>query len=66
MAQQELGDERLFAYREMVADLLNGFVCEPRVAEAERDTLERVGGSRDLRERADDRIWRVRGAPLLT
>ncbi len=63
MAQQDLGYKRLFAHREMVADLLTGFVREPWVAEVELDTLERVSGSYvsdDLRERADDIIWRVR------
>ena len=53
----------MFAHREMVADLLLGFVREPWVAEVEMDTLERVSGtyvSDDLREREDDIIWRVR------
>ena len=63
MAQQDLGYKRLFAHREMVADLLSGFVREPWVAEVELDTLERVSGSYvsdDLREREDDLVWRVR------
>ena len=63
MAQQDCGYKRLFAHREMVADLLTGFVREPWVAEVELDTLERVSGSYvsdDLRERQDDIIWRVR------
>ena len=54
MAQQDCGYKRLFAHREMVADLLTGFVREPWVAEVELDTLERVSGSYvsdDLRER---------------
>ena len=60
MAQQDLGYKRLFAHRQMVADLLVGFVREPWVAEVELDTLERVSGSYvsdDLREREDDVIW---------
>jgi hypothetical protein len=63
MGQQDLGYKRVFAHREMVADLLLGFVREPWVAEVEMDTLERVSGtyvSDDLREREDDIIWRVR------
>ena len=63
MGQQDLGYKRMFAHREMVEDLLRGFVREPWVAEVEMDTLERVSGtyvSDDLRERADDIIWRVR------
>jgi predicted transposase YdaD len=63
MAERDLGYKRLFAHREMVADLLTGFIREPWVAEVELDTLERVSGSYvsdDLREREDDIIWRVR------
>jgi predicted transposase/invertase (TIGR01784 family) len=63
MAEQDLGYKLLFAHREMVADLLSGFIREPWVAEVELDTLERVSGSYvsdDLREREDDIIWRVR------
>jgi hypothetical protein len=63
MGAQDHGYKRLFAHREMVADLLTGFVREPWVAEVELDTLERVSGSYvsdDLREREDDIIWRVR------
>ena len=63
MAQQDLGYKRLFAHREMVSDLLTGFVREPWVAEVAVETLERVSGSYvsdDLREREDDIIWRVR------
>ncbi len=63
MGQQDLGYKRMFAHREMVEDLLRGFVREPWVAEVEMDTLERVSGtyvSDDLREREDDIIWRVR------
>jgi hypothetical protein len=63
MAEQDLGYKLLFAHREMVADLLLGFVREPWVSEVELDTLERVSGSYvsdDLRQREDDIIWRVR------
>ncbi len=63
MGQQDLGYKRVFAHREMVEDLLRGFVREPWVAEVEMDSLERVSGSYvsdDLRAREDDIIWRVR------
>ena len=63
MAATDLGYKRLFSHREMVADLLTGFIHEPWVAEVDLQTLERVSGSYvsdDLRERADDVVWRVR------
>jgi len=63
MADHDPGYKRLFAHREMVADLLAGFIHEPWVKEVELDTLERVSGSYvsdDFREREDDIIWRVR------
>jgi hypothetical protein len=63
MADHDPGYKRLFAHREMVADLLAGFIREPWVKEVELDTLERVSGtyvSDDFREREDDIIWRVR------
>ena len=63
MADHDAGYKRLFSHREMVADLLSGFVHEPWVKEVEFDTLEHVSGSYvsdDFREREDDIIWRVR------
>jgi predicted transposase YdaD len=62
MATSDTGYKRLFAHREMVADLL-AFVDEPWVAEVEFETLERVSASYvsdDFREREDDIIWRAR------
>ena len=53
----------LFSHRELVADLLRGFVREDWVSGLDLDTLERPresGISLDLREREDDLIWRVR------
>ena len=53
----------LFSHRQMVADLIQGFVHEEWVEQVDFSTLERVGGSYvsdDLREREDDIIWRVR------
>ena len=63
MVPHDPGYKWLFSHREMVADLLSGFVREPWVSEIVLDTLERVSGtyvSDDFREREDDIIWRVR------
>ena len=56
----------LFSHPRMVQDLLQGFVHEDGVRQADFSTLERVSGSYvsdDLREREDDVIWRVRLGP---
>ena len=53
----------LFSHREMVADLLQGFVSADWVRAVDFATLERVHSSHistDLRERDDDILWRVR------
>jgi hypothetical protein len=53
----------LFSHREMVADLIRGFVHEDWVRALDFDTLQRAREacvSHDLREREDDMIWRVR------
>ncbi len=53
----------LFSHREMMADLLRGFVPAAWVQAVDLDTLERVPSnhiSDDLRERDDDILWRVR------
>jgi predicted transposase YdaD len=53
----------LFSHREMVRDLLVGFVRQDWLALADLDSLETVKGSfitDDLREREDDIIWRLR------
>ena len=63
MASHDHGYKQLFSHREMVRDLLKGFVQEEWVNDLDLDTLERVNGSYisdDLREREDDIIWRVR------
>lgn len=55
--------KHLFAFPEMVADLLREFVPEPWVNEIDFSTLERVSGSYvsdDLRTREEDMVWRVR------
>src|SRR3954451_9752834 len=57
------GYKLLFSHREMVADLLRGFVREDWVQGLDFTTLEKVVASfvaDDLREREDDLIWRVR------
>lgn len=53
----------LFSHREMVEDLLRGFVHEDWVSQLDYSTLEKVNDgyvADDLREREDDIVWRVR------
>lgn len=53
----------LFSHREMVEDLLRGFVHEDWVAQLDFSTLEKCNGhyvSDRWHERADDVVWRVR------
>ena len=53
----------LFSFPEMVRDLLDGFVSSEWVAELDLSTLERWPSSQvsdTLRERHQDRVWRVR------
>lgn len=53
----------LFSSPEMVRDLILGFVPDKWLRKLDYSTLERVSGSYitdDLRERADDIVWRVR------
>ena len=53
----------LFSHPRMVKDLLTGFVKEDWVKELDFDSLEKLNQSYitdDLRERADDVVWRVR------
>ena len=53
----------LFSFPVMVRDLLVGFVPHDWVAELDLSTLERWSDSRvsdDLRQRHQDRVWRVR------
>ncbi len=55
--------KNLFAHPKMVEDLLKGFVRFDWVADLDFSTLEKINGSYisdDLRERADDVIWRVK------
>lgn len=63
MAEHDHAYKLFFSHREMVADLLRGFVTEDWVADLDLASLERVreiGVSADLRERDDDILWRVR------
>ena len=63
MAEHDSSYKLLFSHREMVADLIRGFVRERWVEELDFSTLERVSEMRvshDLREREDDMIWRLR------
>jgi hypothetical protein len=53
----------LFSHREMVEDLLRGFVHEEWVGQLDFSTLEKCNGhyvGDQWRERADDVVWRVR------
>jgi len=61
--QHDSGYKLLFSHPELVRDLLTGFVKEDWVFEIDLSTLESVNTSfvtDDLRERHDDKIWRVR------
>jgi hypothetical protein len=63
MAQHDPSYKLLFSHREMVADLIRGFVREDWARALDLDTLERVreiGITEDLREREDDIVWRLR------
>ena len=53
----------LFSHKEMVRDLLLGFVKEDWVQQLDLESLERVGSSYvsdDLRDRHDDIVWKVK------
>ncbi len=55
--------KRLFSNPEMVRDLLKDFVPGDWVGDLDFDTLEKLNNSYitdDMRERADDIVWRVR------
>jgi hypothetical protein len=55
--------KNIFSHRQVVADLLTGFVNEDWVRAVDLSTLDRRNGSfvsDDLRDREDDLIWRVR------
>jgi hypothetical protein len=63
MAEHDPSYKLLFSHRDLVADLIRGFVHEDWVAQLDFTTLQRVGEigvSHDLRERKDDMIWRLR------
>ena len=62
MANYDGGYKYLFSHARMVEDLLKGFVKEEWVEGLDFATLEKVSGSYvsdDLRERADDVVWRI-------
>ncbi|NEX23334.1 Rpn family recombination-promoting nuclease/putative transposase [Thiorhodococcus mannitoliphagus] len=63
MADHDPSYKLLFSHRDLVADLIRGFVHEDWVEQLDFTTLQRVseiGISHDLREREDDMIWRLR------
>jgi predicted transposase YdaD len=63
MAEHDHSYKLLFSHPEMVRDLLDGFVREDWLAQIDYASLEKVSCqyvTDDLRERADDIVWRVR------
>jgi len=55
--------KHIFSHPEVIIDLLRGFVHEEWVEQLDYSSLEKVSGSYvtdDLRDRADDIIWRVK------
>jgi hypothetical protein len=57
------GYRLLFSHREMVADLLKGFVSEAWMAQCDLNSLERANSSfvaNNLTKRDSDMIWRMR------
>jgi hypothetical protein len=55
--------KNIFSHRQVVADLLTGFVGEDWVRAVDLATLDKCNGSYvsdDLRDRQDDIVWRVR------
>jgi len=61
--QHDSGYKLLFSHPELVRDLLTGFVKEDWVKEMDFTTLQSVETSfitDDLRERHDDKIWRLK------
>ena len=63
MTEHDAGYKALFSDKQMVADLIDGFVREPWVKDLDLDTLEIVRGSfvsERFEKRETDVIWRVR------
>ncbi len=63
MAEHDNSYKNLFSHKELVRDLLTGFIHEEWIEEVDLATLEKVSSSfvsDDLRDREDDVIWRVR------
>lgn len=63
MANHDSSYKHLFSHARMVEDLLKGFVKEDWIDGLDFSTLEKVNGSYvsdDLRDRADDIVWRIR------
>jgi len=63
MPEHDASYKLLFSHREMVADLIRGFLGGDWARALDFGTLERVreiGVNHDLREREDDILWWVR------
>jgi hypothetical protein len=60
---QDRAYKRLFSTKELVADLIRGYVSPELAQRLDLDSLERCNGSyvsQDLRGRANDIVWRLR------
>ena len=56
----------MFSHKEVIRDLICGFVKQDWINELDFDSLERVSDSfvtDDIRDREDDIIWRLRLGP---
>jgi len=63
MNEHDSNYKQLFSHAQLIKDLLKGFVKEDWVKELDFSSLEKVNASYisdDLRDRADDIIWKVR------
>jgi len=58
--------KNMFSYKEVIRDLICGFVKQDWIKELDFDSLERVSDTfvtDDIRDREDDIIWRLRLGP---
>ena len=58
--------KNMFSHKEVIRDLICGFVKQDWINELDFDSLERVSDSfvtDDIRDREDDIIWRLRLGP---
>ncbi|MDP2751080.1 MAG: Rpn family recombination-promoting nuclease/putative transposase, partial [Rhodocyclaceae bacterium] len=63
MSDHDASYKHIFSHPEVVADLLRGFVREEWTEQIDYNSLEKINASYitdDLRDRADDIVWRVK------